>query len=103
MRCFIPCCLTDFAGLEKGGVGYTRVMKRFGFGSGLVLLISTWFLLSACAAKKVRPGEYHPIPVEEQYRIFESLPEVTMIGFADSFYPVPGAWIRYARPKRVGL
>jgi hypothetical protein len=60
-------------------------MKRFGFGSGLVLLIWIAFLSGGCAAKKVKPGEYRPIPVEQQYRIFESLPEVTMIGFADSF------------------
>ncbi|MBU6155097.1 MAG: hypothetical protein KGP28_12405 [Bdellovibrionales bacterium] len=60
-------------------------MNRFGFGSGLMFVIWISSLICACAAKKVKPGEFHPIPVAEQYRIFESLPEVTMIGFADSF------------------
>ncbi len=41
--------------------------------------------LHGCAAKKIKPGEFTPIPVQEQYRIFETLPRVKVVGFADTF------------------
>lgn len=57
---------------------------RTGIGSFFVYtcLVS---ILAGCVARKIKPGEYRPIPVQEQYRIFESFPEVSLVGFADTF------------------
>jgi hypothetical protein len=60
-------------------------MRPFDALASTILFGALVFLSVSCAAKKVKPGEYHPIPVEEQYRIFESLPQVSMVGFADTF------------------